>query len=124
MKTWKIWLALGLVFAAGFAAGSVTTRVLAGRAVARVLGNPDRLRLLVERRLSRRLRLDSVQRHKVDAILVHTQEDLRGLRQQFAPSFRTIMSNAQFEIAATLTPEQEERFQSFQAETKALWQPK
>jgi hypothetical protein len=124
MKSWKLWIAILLVFAAGFTSGSVTTRVVTGRVIARILNNPDRLRLLVERRLNKRLRLDLVQRHKIDAILGRTQDDLRTLRQQFAPPFRNIMSNTQFEIAATLTPEQQQRFQRFQAETRALWQPR
>ena len=53
-----------------------------------------------------RLRLNAAQRQQVGDILAHAQDQLKDLRQDFAPRFAEIMSNAQSEISATLTPEQ------------------
>jgi hypothetical protein len=124
MKTLKVCLAIALIFLAGFVAGAVVTRAATRRMVAHVLSDPNQLRLLIEKRLARRLRLDVDQRQKVDAVLARTQGDLRSLRRQYTPSFQTIMSNAQVEISAILTSEQRERFDKFREDNRALWQPR
>ena len=123
MKKLKVSIVLALVFVSGFVAGIVVTRAVMRRVVKQVVMNPDRLRLIIERRMTVRLKLDMDQRVKVDQILKRTQEDLQTLRQQFAPPFQTILSNAQTEISAVLTPEQRERFTKFREENRHLWQP-
>jgi hypothetical protein len=74
--------------------------------------------------MQHQLRLNADQSAKVDQILEHTQDDLRGLRTDFAPRFHTIMGNAQSQISEVLTPEQRERFQKFREENRYLWQNK
>src|SRR5262245_57474197 len=103
MKNLKVILAIALVFAAGFAAGVVTTRTVVRQVVNQAVSNPDRLRALIERRLTTRLRLDAEQKRKTDQILTRTQEDIKALRREFAPRFILIVSNAESEIDATLT---------------------
>ena len=124
MKNLKVWLVVAAVFVAGFVAGVVVTRAVVRRAVTQVVMNPDRLRLIIEKRMAARLKLDAEQRSKVDQILTRTQEDLKTLRQQFAPPFQVILANAQTDISAILTPEQNERFKEFREENRHLWQPK
>jgi hypothetical protein len=124
MKTFKVWLAIGLIFIAGFAAGSVATRTVTRRTIARILSNPNQLHLLVERRLARRLQLDAEQRQKVDTILAGTQNEVKSLRLQFAPHFQGIMSNAQTQISAILTPRQQAQFDRLREENQALLGPR
>ncbi len=124
MKTFKPWLVIALVFVAGFAAGAVVARGVVRHVVQQVAENPNRLRLLIERRITRQLRLDLQQRRKVDDILTDTQRELQALRREFAPEVITIISNAESQISATLTPEQRERFEKFREENHRLWPPR
>ena len=124
MNKLKIAVIIGLIFVAGFASGIVATRAFQRQLVAQIVANPDRLRPIIERRLTIRLRLNHDQRSKLDEILSRTQDQLKDLRHQFSPQFQTIMSNAQAEISAQLTPEQQERFKKFREEHKQLWEAK
>jgi hypothetical protein len=121
MNKLRPWILLVLVFAAGFAGGVVATRAVVRHTVRQALMNPDFLRVKIERRLAFALRLDPEQRVRVHEILVHTQGDLKTLREDFQPRFRGIVHRAQSEIADVLTPEQQKRFEKFQQENKPFW---
>src|SRR5882762_9487606 len=118
MQKLKIGLVIALIYFAGIATGVVATRAVVRRMVATAVHNPDRVRLLIEKRLTRRLRLDPGQQAKVDQILTHTQTELRSLRQEFGPRFQAIMGDSQSEISAILTPEQRQRFDKFREENR------
>jgi len=122
MNKLKVALVIALIFVAGFAGGVVATRAVGRYVIAEIATNPDRLRVIIERRMAVRLRLNREQRVKVDQILSHTQDQLKDLRQQLGPRFQTIMSNTQAEISAQLTPEQQERFKKFREEHRKLWE--
>src|SRR5438093_778477 len=124
MTKLKVWLVVVLVFGAGFVAGVVTTRAVARHVVTRLVSNPNRVRDLIEKRMAVRLRLDAQQRDQVDEILRHAQANLITLKGDFTPRFRGIMSNAETEISAILTPEQRERFQKFREQHAQIFQPK
>ena len=121
MKKLKLCLVLGLIFVAGFVSGVVATRIVVRHFVQQMAADPDRVRLMVERRLGARLKLDATQRRKVHEILTLTQVELRGLRSRFAPEFQQIVSNAESQVSATLTPEQRERFERFREENRRFW---
>jgi Spy/CpxP family protein refolding chaperone len=123
MQRIKIGLVLTLIYFAGLATGVVATRAVVRHMVAATVQNPERVRVLIEKRLTRRLGLDAGQQSKVDQILNHTQAEVRSLRQEFGPRFQVIMLNTQAEIAAILTPEQQERFDKFREQNRQLWQP-
>ena len=123
MRKLKPWLLIFLVFCAGFAGGVVVTRGVIRHVVRQAIGNPDYVRDKVERRLAWKLKLDAAQRTRVHDILVGAQGDLKSLRSEFQPRFARIMGAAQTNIAATLSPEQQKRFEEFQSENRHLWQP-
>jgi hypothetical protein len=122
MKKFKPWLVIALVFVAGFVGGVVVTRSVVRHAVQAALTNPDRVRDLIEKRVTMRLQPDADQREKVPQILAQAQANLRSLRQDTAPRFRGIISNAESQIAILLTPEQREKFAKLQEENQRLWQ--
>jgi len=122
MQKLKIGLVLALIYFAGLATGIVATRAVVRHMVAAAVQNPERVKVLIEKRLTRRLGLDAGQQTKVEQILNHTQSELRSLRQDFGPRFQAIMLNTQTEISAILTPEQQARFDRFRAENRHLWQ--
>ena len=122
MSKLKVLLVIIVVFVAGFAGGVVVTRAVVRHWVRQVIANPERLRGLVEKRMTGRLNLDAAQRQKVDDILSRSQGRITELRQEFAPSFRNITSNAVVEISGVLRPEQRERFRKLFEENRPLWQ--
>jgi hypothetical protein len=124
MKKCKVWLVVAAVFVAGFAAGVVVTRGVVRHFVQRIAMNPDRMRGLIEKRLTAQLRLNLEQRQKADQILTHTAGELKALRREFAPRFAAILTNAESEVSLILTPEQRERFKKFREENRQLWQPR
>jgi len=123
MKKLKVWLVVLGVFLAGFAAGVVVTRGVVRHVVQRIVLHPERMRVLIEKRLTARLRLDPEQHRKVDQILTGTEGELKSLRREFAPRFVAILTNAESEISDVLTPEQRERFKKFREEHRQLLQP-
>jgi hypothetical protein len=124
MKKLKVWLVVAGVFVAGFAAGVVVTRGVVRHLVQRIVLHPERMRSLIENRLTARLHLDREQHQKVDQILTSTESDLKSLRREFAPRFVAILTNAESEISGVLTPEQRERFKKFREENRHLLQPR
>ncbi len=120
----KVALVIGLVFLAGFAAGMVVTRGVVRHWVAQAVLKPDRIRELIQRRMTSRLHLSPEQQRQSAAILEQTQSDLKSLRREFAPRFTLILSNTESEISAILTPEQREQFRRFKEENRHLLQPR
>ena len=123
MKTFKVILVVLLIFAAGFASGVVATRIATRRFVQRALNNPDLMRARIEHELIGKLRLDPQQQRQVHEILLDSHERLRKLRREFQPEFGTIMQDTRQKISDILTPDQRERFQRLQEQTRHLWAP-
>ncbi len=113
MKNWKSFLLLALVFFAGIAVGVVGTRLVVRRVVQQALAHPERAQSLMERNLTRRLRLDNQQQVKLHEILSGTRGQLRDLRREIQPQAALVLSNANAQITAILTQEQQARYEKF-----------
>ena len=111
MKTFKLVLILALVFFAGVAVGVVGTRAVVRRVVQQAMLHPERVQVVIERRLTHQLRLDNSQQVKLHDILSGTHTQLKDLRREYGPQFVLIVSNANSQITAMLTPEQQARFE-------------
>jgi hypothetical protein len=120
----KSWLVIGLVFIAGFGAGVVVTRGVVRNFVQQAVNNPDHVRELIERRLTRRLDLDAGQREKIHTILTESQSELRALRGEFRPQFMAIVTNTEERVSAVLTEEQRARYDKVRAEARQLLEPR
>ena len=123
MKRLKVWLLLGLIFAAGFISGVVCTRVVVRHIVSRAIEHPELVRIRIERYLSRKLDLDADQRRQVSAILMESQTRLRDVRQSVQPQFQEIFSNAEEQVSALLTPAQREQFKKVRRNARWYWKP-
>ena len=121
MKQFKPLLLLVLVFFTGFVGGVVTTRAVVRHFVLHAVRDPDFMRTVVEKRLTRRLRLNAEQRSKLHGVLLQTQGELKTLRLEFQPRFVTIIDHSQTEIDALLMPDQRARFDEFKAENRPWW---
>ena len=123
MKNWKSILLLVLVFFAGIAVGVVGTRTAVRHFVQRAIAQPGRLQGFIERDFARRLRLDETQRVKLHGILSDSRGQLREVRQQYQPQVALVISNANTQISAMLTPEQQSRFEKFKEANGPLLRP-
>jgi Spy/CpxP family protein refolding chaperone len=123
MKTFKLLLLVVLVFLAGAAAGVVGTRIAIRHWVNSAIQRPEKVQLLVERNLRWRLRLDAGQQVQVHRILTGAHGQLRELRQEYRPQMVAVVTNAEAEISAILTPEQQMRFEKMQQENRRFLQP-
>lgn len=123
MKTFKLLLLIGLVFLAGVVAGVVGTRIVIRHWVRSAIQRPQLVQTLIERRLNRQLRLDVNQQAQVHQILTDARGQLKGLRQEYRPQVVLIVSNADVEISALLTPAQQKRFEKMKEENRAFLQP-
>jgi hypothetical protein len=122
MKTFKLIFLLALVFFAGTIAGVVATRAVVRHAVREAVANPERVQLIIERRLAWRLRLDNDQRAKLHDILSDTHGQLADLRRQYRPQVVSILGHADSQITALLTPAQQDRYEKFKQENRPLLQ--
>ena len=120
MKTFKSLLLVALVFLAGVVAGVVGTRIVVRQVMGEVIAHPETVPPRVERNLAFRLRLDSGQRVKLHEIMSGTHGQLKDLRQEYRPRVILVLSNANNQITALLTPEQLARFEKWKKENLPL----
>ena len=113
MKNWKSILLLVLVFFAGLAVGVVGTRIVVRRVVQQSILHPEKMQSMMERNLTRRLRLDNDQQVKLHDILTGARGQLTDLRKQFQPQAAEVLNDTDKKISALLTPEQQERYDKF-----------
>ncbi|MFZ0829119.1 MAG: hypothetical protein WAO02_17030 [Verrucomicrobiia bacterium] len=120
MKTFKLLLLVALVFLAGVVVGVVGTRAVVRRVVGEIILHPETVQPRMERNLTLRLRLDDDQRVKLHAILSDTHEQLQGLRKEYRPKVILVLSKANDQITALLTPEQQARFEQWKDKNRPL----
>ena len=123
MKALKLSLLVALIFLAGVATGVVGTRIAIRHWVSSAIQRPEKVQMLLERNLSRRLHLDARQRVEVHRILTEARGQLRDLRQEYRPQHVAIITNTEAQISAILTPEQQARFKRMQRENRRYLQP-
>jgi Spy/CpxP family protein refolding chaperone len=116
MKTFKLWLLLALIFVSGVVSGVVATRVAVRHLVREVILHPEQVQLVMERNLTRRLQLDREQQTQLHQILTDTHGRMRDLRLEYQPRLFEIVTNADGQIVAILTPEQQARYERLKAD--------
>jgi hypothetical protein len=120
MKIWKAILVLTLVFIAGIAVGVLGTRVVVRSYLQAAIAHPERIQVVIERNLTRKLRLDGEQRAELADILTDTRGELHTLRVQYQPQAAEILRKADARIAKLLTPEQLARYEELKKQNQAL----
>lgn len=122
MKHWKSIVLLALVFLAGAAVGVVGTRSAVRRAVKQAIAQPENVQSLLERNLTRKLRLDPDQEAKLHGVLTEARGRLRDLRQAWQPQAAVVFRGADTKILALLTPAQQTRYEQLKAAERPLLQ--
>jgi Spy/CpxP family protein refolding chaperone len=121
MKTFKSLLLLALVFVAGIAVGMIGTRLVVRHMVQTAISNPGEFQSLLERNLSRKLRLEPRQQLKLREILTQTHAQMSDLRREYRPQMLLILTDADNRITNMLTPQQRARYERMKAENRALF---
>jgi len=115
MKKWQaIWL-LVLVFGLGVLCGVVGTRAVVRLAVRTALQQPDRVWTRFEQRLAANLDLTPEQRLKVAQVLAIARREFQQLRVETRPRSVAIMDRVESDLAAVLTPGQQEQLRILRA---------
>jgi hypothetical protein len=122
MSKWKPALALLLVFAAGVVLGVVGTRMVVRRVIAEMVQRPEIIPNRIELVLARRLRLDPMQRRRVNQILVESQTQMRGVRLEMQPRLLQITSNANAQISSLLNERQLRDYERLKEENRRVLQ--
>ncbi len=120
MKKIKLLLVVALVFLAGMATGVVGTRIVVRHIVGEAISHPESVPTHIERNLTFRLRLDNGQRVKLHEIISEAHGQLKDLRREYRPKVVLVLSNANDQIIALLTPEQAARFDKWKKENHPL----
>jgi Spy/CpxP family protein refolding chaperone len=110
-------LALGAVFLLGAATGSAATRFATARAMHKLHDAPPgeaRQHVLLAA-LDRRLSLTPEQHARVEAILTSHRGELTAVARKLEPDLAPVIAQIQSEIRATLTPEQQGKFDEMAA---------
>ena len=120
MKNFKSILLLILVFIAGVAIGVVATRTVARRMVEQAILDPGKVQSLAEMRLSRQLQLNPQQQEKLHKVFQDMRSQLKTLRHEYQPQATKILSGANDQINAMLTPEQQALYEKWKREDHPL----
>jgi len=112
-RSWKAWLAAGLLFVCGAAVGSIVTVRVGQRMLRHALLAPvdapapiDRSAQRMERQLARALDLDASEQAQVGAAISQSVHDLKQLRVETARRVQQILNDGVHAAGAGLTPAQ------------------
>jgi Spy/CpxP family protein refolding chaperone len=112
--------ALLVVFGLGVATGSAGTRYSAARSLHHFLDAPpsEARRRAIVWALDRHLSLSSEQRDRIEAILASHSPELTAIARRTEPELTPIMDRIEQEMRATLTPDQQGKFDTLAARFK------
>lgn len=120
MKNIRSILLLVFVFSSGIAVGIVGTRIVVRRMVEQAILNPATVQSLAENRLARRLSLKPQQQEKLHQIFQDMHGQLKTLRHEYQPQAIKILSHANDQVNAMLTPEQQALYERWKQEDHPL----
>jgi hypothetical protein len=108
------------VFLLGVLAGAAGLLVARARIERRLLDSPDPLARVVVYKLNRELRLSPEQRREVYRVMTDARLEVLAVTADVFPLLLDIYDRSQAQVRATLTPEQQEKFDRLAAERRHL----
>jgi hypothetical protein len=118
VKTWRIFLAVCLIFAAGAVTGGVIARRISPVSAAKIEKpapsmppHADQRKGYLER-LDAKLKLSPDQKQQVDRIIKESQERMKQLWQGIEPQAKEEYKRTRKEISEILSPEQQEIYKT------------
>lgn len=122
-RRWVMIVLVALVFLCGVVCGAGVTAVGVVHILRDVVRHPETRSDRAARFLSRRLDLNDDQRRQVHAILQRQAADLESLRGEIWPRVLQRLQSSETEIAAVLTPAQQEKWKSLAGKLRENWLP-
>jgi hypothetical protein len=109
--TWKAALGIILIFILGWFGGALTTLVIVRhKALALIQRSPEALAIVLERQTTRNLGLNDDQKKQLHALFVENLKQRMELQKQIQPQVKAVNRETLQEIAALLTPDQQQLF--------------
>jgi hypothetical protein len=113
-------LVIAGVFLLGVLAGAAALQVVRSRVERRLLDAPDPLARVVAYKLGKELRLTREQRREVLEVMADSRLEVLAATGDVLPRLLEIFDRSQARIRATLTPQQQEKFDRLVAERRRL----
>ena len=120
---WRRWLFALLIFAGGAACGAGVTVVVIARVAHHVLMHPEEAPRRIAMRLSHRLDLSKEQTAQVEKIIRNRQGQIGEIRRDMQPRIETQLTRLESDIAAVLTPPQQQKWHALVATLRSNWLP-
>jgi len=112
MKTsWKIILALFLIFICGIVIGTGGTLIIERAIIKRSIENPQRAKLMLVHRFARQYNLTKEQKESIAMIIADEASKLAEIRMSVAPEVESVLNDAQKRIGAELDESQRQKFE-------------
>ena len=122
-RRWVTALLAAAIFIGGMICGAGLTAVAIHRAAREAIRHPEVRAVRASKFLARRLSLTAEQQAQVLLIVERQQADLAALRGRIWPEVVTRLRKTEDEIAAVLTPKQQEEWRKTAAKLRENWMP-
>lgn len=122
-RLWLTALLMAILFLSGAVCGGGVTAILLVRQARQRIQNPQERPQVGARWMARQLDLTPQQVEQVREILQRQAQDLQRMRQEMMPQVRERLRETEDEVAAVLTPEQEQEWRRIAGRVRQQWMP-
>jgi hypothetical protein len=120
---WRRWLFALLIFLGGAACGAGITIVVVARTVHHIMTHPEEAPHRIAARLSHRLDLSKEQTAQVEQIIRNRQGQIIEIRRDMQPRIESQLTQLESDIAAVLTPPQQQKWHALVTTLRSNWLP-
>ncbi len=121
MKNFKQIMCVLLVFLLGAASGGLAVHIIYKSKMDTYLHGSFKAReQMILDRLSRRLDLDDRQRAQLLVIIRQTHDEISSIKKQYRPQMEAVLEKSRQEVRQILRPDQQEKFDQFIKQRKAM----
>ena len=120
---WRRWLFALLIFLGGVACGAGVAVIVIARVAHHVLTHPEEAPQRIAMRLSHRLDLSKEQTAQVEQIIRNHQGEIGEIRREIQPRIESQLTQLESDIAAVLTPQQQQKWHALVATLRSNWLP-
>jgi hypothetical protein len=113
----------GFIFFSGAILGAAITVKIIRNRLSEAVQHPEKGRERFVGMLTRKLKLDSDQQSKIDAIVEARQKEIMNIRFEIQPRVEAVLERGKTEIDAVLKPEQTDKWNKIVEDSRKKWRP-